>query len=107
MTDEARVHPPKFSEEKFRKVHIFVSGRVQRVFFRENTKKRAEGLGIVGWVKNLPDGRVEAVFEGEKSKVEELINRTKKGSLIARIDELKVILEEYKEEFDNFEIRCD
>jgi len=89
------------------RVHIFVSGRVQGVFFRENTKKRARKLGITGWVRNLPDGRVEAVFEGEKRKVEELINRTKKGSLIARVDELKVILEEYKEEFDNFEIRCD
>ena len=91
-------------EDKVR-VHIFVSGRVQRVFFRENTKKRAEGLGIVGWVKNLSDGRVEAVFEGEKSKVEELINQTKKGSLIARVDGVEVILEEYKEEFDNFGIK--
>ena len=87
------------------RVHIFVSGRVQGVFFRENTRKRAKKLGIKGWVRNLPDGRVEAVFEGEKSKVKELINRTKKGSLIARVDELKVILEEYKEEFDNFEIK--
>ncbi len=92
MTDKARVH-------------IFVSGRVQGVFFRENTRKRAKKLGITGWVRNLPDGRVEAVFEGEKSKVEELINRTKKGSLIARVDELKVMPEEYKEEFDNFEIK--
>ena len=85
--------------------HIFVSGRVQGVFFRENTRKKAQKLEVAGWVRNLPDGRVEAVFEGEKSKVEELINRTKKGSLIARVDELKVILEEYKEEFDNFEIK--
>lgn len=92
MTDKARVH-------------IFVSGRVQGVFFRENTRKRAKKLGITGWVRNIPDGRVEAVFEGEKSKVEELINRTKKGSLIARVDELKVMPEEYKEEFDNFEIK--
>ncbi len=89
------------------RVHIFVSGRVQGVFFRENTRKRAKKLGITGWVRNIPDGRVEAVFEGEKSKVEELINRTKKGSLIARVDGVEVILEEYKEEFDNFEIRCD
>ena len=89
------------------RVHIFVSGRVQGVFFRENTRKRAKKLGITGWVKNLPDGRVEAVFEGEKSKVEELINRTKKGPMFAKVDELKVISEEYKGEFDNFEIRYD
>jgi len=87
------------------RTHIFVSGRVQGVFFRENTRKKAQKLEVAGWVRNLPDGRVEAVFEGEKSKVKELINRTKKGSLIARVDELKVILEEYKEEFDNFEIK--
>jgi len=87
------------------RTHIFVSGRVQGVFFRENTKKRARKLGITGWVRNLPDGRVEAVFEGEKSKVEELINQTKKGPLIARVDGVEVILEEYKGEFNNFEIR--
>ena len=92
MTDEARVH-------------IFVSGRVQGVFFRENTKKRAKKLGITGWVKNLSDGRVEAVFEGERSKVEEWINRTKKGPMFAKVDELKVMPEEYQGEFNNFEIK--
>ena len=92
MTDEARVH-------------IFVSGRVQGVFFRENTRKRAKKLGITGWVRNLPDGRVEAVFEGDKDKVEELISWAKKGPMFAKVDGVEVILEEYKEEFDNFEIK--
>ena len=87
--------------------HIFVSGRVQGIFFRENTKKKAQKLRITGWVRNLPDGRVEAVLEGEKDKIEELVNWAKKGPVFAKVDELKVMPEEYKEEFDNFEIRCD
>ena len=47
-------------------VHIFVSGRVQGVFYRESAKRKAEELGLLGWVRNLPDSRVEAVFEGGK-----------------------------------------
>jgi len=89
------------------RARIYVVGKVQSVFYRNFIKRKAIALNVTGWVRNLPDGRVEAVFEGEKSKVEELINRTKKGSLIAQVDELKVMPEEYKEEFDNFEIRCD
>ena len=94
MTDEARVH-------------IFVSGRVQGVFFRENTRKRAKKLGITGWVRNLPDGRLEAIFEGDKDKVEELINWTKRGPMFAKVNGLETVLEEYQGEFDNFEITCD
>ena len=53
------------AEEKLR-AHLFVSGKVQAVFYRETTKKKAEKLGVSGWVKNLRDGRVEAIFEGNK-----------------------------------------
>lgn len=84
--------------------HIFVSGRVQGVFFRENMRKHAISLGIKGWVKNLNDGRVEAVFEGEKEKVEKIIEWAKKGSIMARIDNLEIVKEEHKGEFSNFTI---
>ena len=87
------------------RVHIFVSGRVQGIFFRENTKKKAQKLRITGWVRNLPDGRVEAVLEGEKDKIEELVNWVKKGPMFAKVDGLEVMPEEYQGEFDNFEIR--
>lgn len=87
------------------KVHIFISGRVQGVFFRDNTYKKAEELGVSGWVRNTPDGRVEAVFEGEKEKVESLIKWAKKGPLIAKVNGIDVEWQEYKGEFKDFDIR--
>ncbi len=92
--------------EKIR-VHIFVSGRVQGVFFRDSMRRRAKNLEIKGWVRNLPEGRVEAVFEGEKEKVEQIINWAKKGPILAKVENLRVELEEHKGEFDDFKIRYD
>jgi acylphosphatase len=60
-------------------VHVRVSGRVQGVFYRAFTKDRAKGLGIKGWVRNLPGGGVEAVLEGERQKVGELLKFMKSG----------------------------
>jgi acylphosphatase len=90
-------------EDKVR-VHVFVSGRVQGVFFRENTKNKAKAFGIRGFVRNLPDGRVEAVLEGEKEKIQELLERIKKGPLFSRVDGVEVKSEEYKGEFNDFEV---
>lgn len=87
------------------RAHIFVSGRVQGVFFRENTKNKAKSFGITGWIRNLPDGRVEAVLEEEKDQIEELIKWIKKGPIIARVDDVDVAWEEYQGEFKDFEIR--
>lgn len=55
------------------RAHVYVSGRVQGVFFRAETANLAHNLGLTGWVRNLSDGRVEALFEGEKEKVEEAV----------------------------------
>lgn len=87
------------------RVHIFVSGRVQGVFFRENTRKMADKLGVRGWVRNLADGKVEAVFEGEKDKAEKMINWAKKGPMFAKVNGVEIISEDCKGEFDNFEIK--
>ena len=87
--------------------HIFVSGRVQGVFFRENTRKMAEKLGILGWVRNLADGRVEAVLEGEKEKIGKMINWVKSGPMFAKVNGVEILPEDYQEEFDNFEVRYD
>jgi acylphosphatase len=92
--------------EKIR-AHVFVSGKVQGVFFRESTKHRAEKLGVSGWVKNLKDGRVEAVFDGEKGNVEKMVNWARKGPIWAKIEALDVVWEDYRAEFKGFEIRYD
>jgi len=90
--------------EKIR-THIFVSGRVQGVWFREGTKKEAQKLGVFGWVSNLEDGRVEAIFEGEKDCVEKMIKWAKRGPIWAKVNGAEVIWEEYKNEFTSFEKR--
>ena len=90
--------------EKVR-AHIVVSGRVQGVFFRAETQEKAQELGLTGWVRNLSDGRVEAVFEGDKVKVEEMVKWAKKGPSRAIVNHLDLTWEEYQGEFNNFEIR--
>ena len=87
------------------RVHIFVSGRVQGVFFRLKTKDKAEELGVSGWVKNLADGRVEIMAEGEKEKIKDLIGWAQKGPIFARVDKVEVEEGEFKGEFDSFEIK--
>lgn len=91
--------------EKKARVHLFISGKVQGVFFRLNAKKKAEELGISGWAGNLSDGRVEILVEGEKEKIEELIKWARKGPLFAKVDELEIERQEFKEEFHSFEIK--
>lgn len=85
--------------------HVYVSGRVQGVFFRSNTQDRARELGLTGWVKNLSDGRVEAVFEGEEKRVKEMIEWCHKGPSYASVSDVQVKFNKPTEEFDKFEIR--
>lgn len=87
------------------RTHIFVSGKVQGVFFRSSTEEKAQEIGVTGWVRNLADGRVEAVFEGEQDKVEEMVHWCKKGPQYAIVDGVEVIPENYKGEFQGFIIR--
>lgn len=89
------------------RVNIFVAGLVQGVFFRSQTKNKAEELGLLGWVRNLADGRVEILAEGEKDKLEKLVNWAKKGPDLARVDGLETNWQEFKGEFEDFEIRYD
>ena len=85
------------------RVHVFVSGRVQGVFFRQSTQRQAQSLGVKGWVRNLPEGRVEAVFEGEEPAVKALVDYCRHGPSSARVDDLEVINENYVGEFLGFE----
>lgn len=84
---------------------MYVSGRVQGVFFRYETKSLADELGVKGWVRNLPDGRVEAVFEGEETLVRRMIDFCRKGPPGARVTGVEIEWEEYKGEFKGFAIR--
>ena len=85
--------------------HVLISGKVQGVFFRSNTEDKAIGLGLKGWVKNLPDDRVEAVFEGNEEKVKEMVEWCKKGPRFADVAKIDVEFERASNEFHNFEIR--
>lgn len=87
------------------RAHVYVSGRVQGVFFRDYTRRMANKYGVTGWVKNLPDGRVEAVFEGEEEDVKKMIDWCHKGSPASRVDSVEVSFEPYTGEFANFRIR--
>lgn len=84
------------------RAHVLISGKVQGVFFRSSIKDIAEELGLSGWVRNLVDGRVEAVFEGNKEQVEKMLKWCQKGPEYARVAGVEVILEEYKGEFRGF-----
>ena len=86
------------------RVHVFISGKVQGVFFRSRIMERAHTLGVTGWVKNLPDGRVEAVFEGEKDAVEEMVNFCKIGPSRSLVEDIEIQLEVYTGEYKDFAI---
>jgi len=90
--------------EKVR-AHVMISGRVQGVFFRDYTQKAAQEKEIIGWVMNTRDGRVEAVFEGEKEKVEDMLRWCHQGSPHSRVTEVSVDWEEYSGEFEVFSVR--
>lgn len=86
-------------------VHVFISGRVQGVFFRDEIRKMATRLNVKGWVRNTFDEKVEAVFEGEKEAVEKLIEFCRKGPPYARVSKVDVSWEKFVGEFHDFRIR--
>lgn len=88
-----------------KRIHAFASGKVQGVFFRANTKKEADRLKVTGWVRNLEDGRVEFVAEGEESNLVRLIEWAKKGPSWAKIDDFQTEWKEYEGIFNSFEIK--
>ncbi len=87
------------------RVRLLVEGRVQGVWFRESTRRMATSLGVNGWVRNLPDGRVEAVAEGPEEQVNKLIEWCHKGPPAAKVTAVHVEPESWQGEFDSFEIK--
>ena len=86
--------------------HIFISGFVQGVGFRQFVKRNAIKLGLTGWVKNLSDNRVEAVFVGAKEQIEKIISICEKGPFLSEVKDVEVIWEKDKPEetYKTFEI---
>ena len=88
-----------------KRVHVYISGRVQGVGFRAFTQRTAQQLGVKGWVKNLSDGRVEAVFSGPAETVDKILEKVQTGPRFAQVKELDVREEKYKNEVNGFEVR--
>ena len=86
------------------RAHVFVSGRVQGVYFRATTRDEAREAGVDGWVRNLPDGRVEAVFEGAEDAVASMVEFCHEGSSAANVEGVEVEYGE-PEGVDGFEVR--
>ena len=90
--------------EKKVRARAIISGRVQGVFFRVETKRAADRLGVFGWARNLSDGTVEAVFEGEQDRVDAVLEWCKEGPRHAHVVDVDVSWNDYTGEFQGFEI---
>ena len=86
-------------------VHVFISGKVQGVFFRAETQRAAIGFRLTGWVRNMVDGRVEALFEGEDTNIDKMIAWCHIGPPAAKVEEVLIEEECYIDEFKNFSIK--
>lgn len=90
-----------------KRFRVIISGRVQGVYFRANTKRQALSLGLSGWVKNRPDGRVETVFEGDSDTVDAMLAWCKTGHPPARVDRVDFSEEDADGSFTDFKILYD
>ena len=86
------------------RARLLIAGRVQGVAFRWETQRAARRHQVTGWVRNLPDGRVEAVAEGSRAQVNNLIDWCRKGPPVARVDSLDIQWEDYAGEYRGFDI---
>ena len=86
------------------RAHVIITGRVQGVYFRVYTKRKADSLDLKGWVRNLPDERVEAVFEGEEENVKDALNFCNHGPKYAMVEDVDLTWETYTGEYQDFQI---
>lgn len=87
------------------RARVRVSGQVQGVFFRDSTRQKAEELGLAGWVRNMPDGQVEALFEGPSERVEEIVRWCKEGPQRASVENVDTDFENAGGDLEGFEVR--
>ena len=88
-----------------KQIHVFVTGRVQGVFFRQSTRVMAIKNNVSGWVRNLDDGRVEIVAQGQEQDIDNLSNWCRTGPANSRVYEFELKEESIAEKFENFEVR--
>jgi acylphosphatase len=86
------------------RAHAIISGRVQGVFYRMETQRAADRIGVTGWVKNRPEGTVEAVFEGAKNQVEAILKWCWDGPRLASVDNIDVTWEAFTGEYTHFDV---
>jgi acylphosphatase len=86
------------------RAHVYVSGDVQGVFFRDSTRQKAQQLSLSGWVKNVPDGRVEALFEGPSKEVREMVRWCEYGPPYAAVENVEVEFDTAREDVSGFEV---
>ncbi|MDO8644661.1 MAG: acylphosphatase [bacterium] len=86
------------------RAHLIITGRVQGVCYRVQTQEEAVRRRLSGWIRNLPTGQVEAVFEGDQKTIEEMVAWCHKGPAGARVTEIQVDWQELRHEFDDFRI---
>ncbi len=87
------------------RAEVVISGRVQGVFFRARTRERARELDVTGWVRNRPDGRVEAVFEGPQDAVRRMVSWCRRGPRMAQVEDVTVDWRGPTGEFAGFSVR--
>ena len=87
-----------------KRIHLFIRGKVQGVFFRQSIKVIAKKNNITGWAKNLDDGRVEVLLEGDSESVNTVIEWSNIGPANARVDEVEIKTKKFKNEFLSFEV---
>ena len=86
------------------RVQVLIEGRVQWVFFRASTRDEARARGLAGWVRNLPDGRVQALFEGDQRVVEDMLRWCRKGPPYAYVDHLETEWQPYQGDLTDFRV---
>jgi acylphosphatase len=87
------------------RAHLVVSGRVQGVFYRAYTEQAARSLGLAGWVRNMPGGNVEAVFEGEEVAVKNAVKFCREGPPAARVENMDVEWSDFQGDLNSFSVK--
>ena len=89
-----------------KQTHLLISGQIQGIGYRQFVKQNAQKLGLAGWVRNLPDGKVEAVCQGKKEQLEQLVLLCRKGPFMAEVKDIVVTEAETEKEYSDFVIEA-